>query len=168
MKNLLLSLSFLLFIAKTNAQTGNLFVVLANGTMLSYALNETQKLDFSGDQLNIHQTNGTVDSWSFSAINYYTYQQPVGIDVIKNQHVAGIELFPNPSDGLLKLKYLFTSSESLTIKIYNISGILVKEEKIKMSAQEIHTFDVSKLSNGQYICKIEGSTFKVSRTFIKN
>ena len=168
MKKLLLSLLCLLLVSLVFAQTGNLYVILTNGTSLSYPLSEIRKLDFNNNQLNLHQTDGTVFSWNFGLLDYYAYQEPVGIYELINYQEVGVALFPNPTDGILKLKYLLSASEFLDIKIYNINGVLVKEEKINMDSNTIHSMNVSKLSNGQYICKIKGAQFDLSKTFIKN
>lgn len=168
MKKLLLSLSSLLLLSVGLAQTGNLYVILTNGTSLSYPLSEIRKLDFANDQLNLHQTDGTVFSWNFTLLDYYAYQEPVGINELNNYKEVGVALFPNPTEGILKLKYLLPTSEVLDVKIYNINGVLVKEEKIKFDSNAIHNMDVSKLSHGQYICKIKGAQFDLSKTFIKN
>ena len=168
MKNYLFVLSILLLFNKTKAQTENLYVVLTSGPVLSYTLNEIRKIDFSNEQLRLHQTDGLVYSWDFGDFNYYTYQQPLGISAIKVSKEKIIELFPNPTDGFLKLKYLFPSTELLTVQIYNLSGKLLKEEQIRVSVNDIYTIDVSKINNGQYICKIQSSSFQISKSFIKN
>jgi len=77
-------------------------------------------------------------------------------------HIASnIQLFPNPSEGVITLSYSLPKSSDVTIGIYNSYGQLVKEitnERQTAGRQET-VFDAQKLALGIYFLKmsVEGN-----------
>ena len=56
----------------SNAQS--IYFNFTNGTNGQYALSDVQKIDFAGNVMQMHLTNGTLVSWNVSTITSYRYQ----------------------------------------------------------------------------------------------
>ena len=71
-------------------------------------------------------------------------------NVYKN---AILQLFPNPSRGILIINLKGLSVESVNAKIYNLSGNLIISQKIKTG--EDTAIDVIELPTGQYLISLQ-------------
>ena len=81
----------------------------------------------------------------------YKIALPTSIDnVYKN---AILQLFPNPSRGILIINLKGLSVESVNAKIYNLSGNLIISQKIKTG--EDTAIDVIELPTGQYLISLQ-------------
>ena len=128
MKNFFLTLLITLG-AATTVFADNIYFILNNGSVVSFPLNEVRRLTLGETQLDLLLTNNSVVSWNFDQINYYSYTQPVGIDAAAVKPLAHFDIFPNPVGGLLTLNYSLPAAGQYDLKVYNLNGNLVKEEK---------------------------------------
>lgn len=167
MKNFFLTLVIALSAAST-AFADNIYFILNNGSVVSFPLNEVRRLTLGETQLDLLLTNNSVVSWNFDQINYYSYTQPVGIEDAAVKPLAQFDIFPNPVGGLLTLNYSLPAAGQYDLKVYNLNGTLVKEEKHLFDTKGEHKLDLSKLTAGQYILKINGMQLNYSKSFIKN
>ncbi|MBX7201528.1 MAG: T9SS type A sorting domain-containing protein [Bacteroidia bacterium] len=71
-----------------------------------------------------------------------------------------IEIFPNPSDGQIRISTPFMNA--YTLQIFNTSGTLMKQEKIQNN-QEV---SLNELANGLYFICLRGIDHQVLRTKI--
>jgi len=103
---------------------------------------------------------------------YYTQINPwfVGLDD-KTQAAESIAIdsYPNPTSGMLSIRYKLVEKESFSIKLYNVYGKMV--ETILSGTQEAGSFTLefngSDLSDGIYYCRIEaGSVSDVTKITI--
>ena len=62
-----------------------------------------------------------------------------------------MKIYPNPASDIITLEIDKGNNTDLTLKIYNLLGILVKSEIVKQSKQQININD---LSNGIYMVEI--------------
>jgi len=77
-------------------------------------------------------------------------------------------LFPNPASEYIYLTLPRSQSEKLQIKVYDIKGEYILGKEVYLSEPGSHKLDVSALSNGLYICKVEQGNLSISKKFIKN
>lgn len=86
--------------------------------------------------------------------------EPVGISEVALFH--GLELFPNPSSGILNIRWKNTN-ETYTIQQFNLTGQLIQEKK--MVANEDQKINVGNTA-GVYLIKISSGgsskTFRIS------
>ncbi len=82
------------------------------------------------------------------------------VSVIETADVGAMQIFPNPTEGLVHFRNLDRDSK---IQIYNISGLRILE-----FAGERSTIDLSSLNNGVYIIKIKSDTNSSIRRLIIN
>lgn len=73
------------------------------------------------------------------------------------------EIYPNPAIDIITLNINNSNFEDLTIKIYNITGTLLKVEKLTQNQRQINVED---LSNGIYLIKIESNYLTGSQKLI--
>jgi len=73
-----------------------------------------------------------------------------------------IDTYPNPASGMLSIRYQLIEKETVSIKLYDLYGKLVKI--IVNGTQEAGTFtlqfDSSNLSDGIYYCRIEAGSMR--------
>lgn len=74
-------------------------------------------------------------------------------------------LYPNPSNGLLSLKFPTEVSEAVIINIYTSQGALVSQQTIHVTGQEAR-ISLPELAEGHYYLEAQSETFHVSKPFI--
>jgi hypothetical protein len=79
----------------------------------------------------------------------------------------GVNVFPNPVSDNVNIELFGNTSRSFRIEILNISGTLVRTERIAYSGQfwEILHYPVDQLSKGLYIVRITSDDGVINRTF---
>jgi len=79
----------------------------------------------------------------------------VGID--ENSDFFGVNLFPNPSDGLTQLNYYNVNSEDLQIELVDMSGRLVKQWMFANPAPGQQTLEINtlELPKGLYMINLK-------------
>lgn len=58
-----------------------------------------------------------------------------GIEGISQQEAVGVEIWPE-ADGLLRLQFSQTPAEPVTMKVYNLSGICIYQERLTVSGAD--------------------------------
>ncbi len=74
-------------------------------------------------------------------------------------------LYPNPSNGLLSLKFPAEVSEDVTINIYTSQGSLVSQRMIRVTGREVR-ISLPELAEGYYYLEVRAETFQASESFI--
>jgi hypothetical protein len=97
---------------------------------------------FVSDSINTQK-----EGWMIDDIVFRGYD--VG-GAISEQIRQSIEIFPNPSNGIIHVKYENINTNDLNFTVYNLSGQLMLKDKISNNQ-----IDISSLKNGIYIYKIE-------------
>lgn len=114
---------------------------------------DTTRYDFQGDLL---PASSSLITLNFNQNQPNCLELPVleslptGIKEIK-EHNLGLEMYPNPTNDMLTIE--FSEPLSSPIEIYSLSGQLVFSEGIKNTNKK--TFDISFLSPGLYVVKIQ-------------
>ena len=83
----------------------------------------------------------------------YSYSKPVAINC---RRTSGIELYPNPANTFIKYQFYYPVNTELTVKITDISGRLVRSEKINVKKGiNLITSSIQDLAAGVYNLKID-------------
>ena len=80
---------------------------------------------------------------------------------IKNANLTILKMYPNPTNGD---KLYFNHSEDLKINIYNVLGKLIASKKVTIDNNQI---DISSLSKGIYLVKINSGNQFITKKLIK-
>ncbi len=105
-----------------------------------------------------------IDNLSFS-------NTPIGNEVgISSKELSSINssLYPNPTNGNAEIDFSLTSSSNINIKIYDLTGRLVKtvlNEKRFSGVQKVQ-LNLEELQNGIYFYTITGDGFSETKKFI--
>ncbi len=76
-----------------------------------------------------------------------------------------VEVYPNPSNGIINLKWNGSTGDHASLKIHDIAGRLVFEEIISSNSQSI---DLSGLPKGNYVLKVQvGNTEKIEKIILR-
>jgi hypothetical protein len=147
--------------------TGNLYVIVNQKS--DYSINNSGR-SFENGTSAIEHTNNIHNSenqqWLIQKMNLAT----VGLTQ-KKLFAQGFELYPNPADNHISIRFAVNSSQRLTFKIYDIAG----NQKYSRKAEKIQTrnqlviIPISEWLPGMYYLNIsndlgENKTLK----FIKN
>jgi len=76
-----------------------------------------------------------------------------------------MNIYPNPASDMITVIIDPSINPSLTLKIYNITGSLVKTELVKENQQQIN---VSDLNNGIYMVEIKSKNVTYKKKLIIN
>ena len=91
----------------------------------------------------------------FISHEFVNLAYPVRIDEIEEAH---FNIYPNPSDGLFNLE-LMTNAGDYIIRIFNTTGSLMKEIRLKSAAPGVYPIDLSELTNGFYLINVSSGEF---------
>jgi len=75
-------------------------------------------------------------------INYYSAKE------------SEYQVYPNPSDGVLNIKTIYIPNDKTSIKVYDLKGKLVFENKIVEFHENEFALDLSNLENGIYFTEL--------------
>ncbi len=100
------------------------------------------------------------DSTNADTVRYSAQTWATNVSKVKDQ--KEIEVYPNPSNGSLTVKY--DAAQPVKIEVYNLLGKKVAEYNHQGQQS---TLDVSSLPNGVYVLHIQDQGKRVSRTFKK-
>ena len=143
---------------KTVAQTTDITAYCRAEVNCAYELmQDVKKFYFEGEYIVFELGDGTTTSLQMSAIKKMTltYNDP---DFTEVDEVTGKDgFYPNPVSDVLYFN--FNVGSEVIMQIYSATGQLVKEENLSSDG----AIDVSDLSEGLYIVKIDGKTYKFSK-----
>lgn len=149
-------LLFVLFAFISYAQTG-LNVTYYDGSIQNFNIASSGKLYFSGSNILIQQeSSSTATSLPVNIIKKITFTTYALTVQENSSNSSKLVLYPNPSSDFIVIKSS-KSGEKFNIKIYSVSGQLIKSGNY-ISGEAI---DVSTLTSGIYIVKANNSTFKL-------
>ena len=172
-----LAKSFFLFlisvgIGKTvNAQSA-IYFSYNDGSQNSYALQDVRKLDFNGNDINLHLNDGSIFTWNVNTIGYYDYNTntPLKIDdILHKANDWDVNVFPNPSDGHQTLKLKLPQATELSISIIDLSGKQVFKQQLGNLTKGEHSIplDWSNFADGSYNVVLNSNDFSVTKKLIK-
>ncbi|MBN4061676.1 T9SS type A sorting domain-containing protein [Bacteroidales bacterium AH-315-I05] len=93
--------------------------------------------------------------------------EPVtGIELAGTQENNAVVLYPNPSNGIVEIRHQPSGGghQHLGVKIYNVLGMLLVEQKITAAP---YRFDVSHLAPGSYFAEIRDDKHTEIHQFLK-
>ncbi len=99
------------------------------------------------------------------------FSAPAAVNDLQEDYNGGSKLrscYPNPASNYTKLSYYVSENSMVVIRLYSSSGQMIKEV-VNNSLQkgEYQTdIDVSKLSSGNYIYKMQAGKFKAAKILL--
>lgn len=112
--------------------------------------------------------NGSQSSASSQVFKVYLVNKPVYIKSNSNNNNLELKMYPNPTNGILNIKYSIEKTDNVRISIYDIKGSLIDKIYIKnqLAGEHIYKKDVSKYNKTTYLISIESNSQKNSQKII--
>lgn len=145
------------------ASTGESYKWFFNGTEISSATEQTFVPDVVGDYKVEVTFSETCKSLSVPVT--------VSVTSVKGQSkYSSVSLYPNPANNEVYVEgYSGFSSDVSECRIYNSSGILMKESKLEMAGGNYKgRINVSDLQTGLYMLEILTEAGSINKKFVKN
>jgi hypothetical protein len=106
--------------------------------------------------------NGRVD------MGAYEYQGSVGLPEVRSQKSeVGINIYPNPANGVLSIEYRVSGKANVNISIYDLLGNKVDELDVSQAQHDKILYDAGKLRSGVYFMKVTTNEGGGTTKFIK-
>lgn len=119
-----------------------------------YKLDDLKSMTFEGNNLKVNKKTDDADTYSFSEIVSISFDTTTGVEGLK---VAGGKLTVSVKPGSDRIEIGgYDSNENYTVAIYSLSG----EKVYGINNWRGETVDVSSLSNGVYVFKINNTAIK--------
>ncbi|SEL23830.1 endoglucanase [Aquimarina amphilecti] len=116
-----------------------------------------------------YSTNEITINWNaplvyaMHALNFYQKETATLSVYDQEQKISSVKVFPNPSSNILNIKFPTTNTSS-NIEIYSLQGKKVFSKELK---SEQSNLDISNLSAGLYLIKINSNTDSYTTKIIK-
>lgn len=149
---------------KANAQSP-VFVLSSIGSM-GASTSTVSSINFKSNASCIDVQSGLVVLKGERNVGEFTYN----CEVTMKFNSLGIKLFPNPVNGSTKLKLSNVPplTETFNLSIWNTEGAIIKTSKeTGYNLFQGLTMDLSGLTPGSYVLKIESASFVDAIKFIK-
>jgi PKD repeat protein len=79
-----------------------------------------------------------------------------------------VNVYPNPSNGLVNISYNFATPETMNVKVYNATGSLVAEINSIHGQNGVQSIDLSAQANGLYHVSMTVAGKQINRTISLN
>lgn len=145
---------FLCFLVKANGQN-NLIINLSNNTIKGIALNNIDKITFSAGNMVLNKVDVSFESILLTDVRKITFGTLSGTNSVLFDDKS-VSVFPNPASNFITIKNPF--SIYLDFSIFSLDGRQLIQKTI---TSETETTDISYLSNGIYLLKMNGFTTKL-------
>jgi hypothetical protein len=129
------------------------------------ALNTPNEMDASGNPL--PDTLMGTNTAAFAFDDLWFYSNPVfaankELRMASNNMDHLIQIYPNPANNHIYI----TGAQITEVRIYNILGMLVKEQQFSNSFTE-YNIDIQNLTNGIYTVQIKTASSYITKKFVK-
>lgn len=153
-KKTIFSLLFLSGIILCSAQVNVEVQLISSGTQ-SFSVSETGKIYFDNGFLMVDDGDNIPFSFPLSDIRKILFSGATSVETIESDH---IRIYPNPATSFLRISSDLNSDSRY--QIFSIDGRLLMSGACKQE----ETINISRLPKGLYLIKVDGKTFKISKS----
>lgn len=150
----------------SSATAQNLYVKEQNGTQNSYTLSNIEKITFTNSEMQIEKNGNNADNYVLSDLRYISFED-LHTEINNTNNTTALSVFPNPANKQLTLVLPPNVKLQGTIEIYTLQGKKVYTEKISQNSNK-YVLDISFLTKGFYLIKIQNNNSVNTIKFIKN
>lgn len=88
-------------------------------------------------------------------------------DTVFSVDITDVKVYPNPSNGILNLEFLYPETDEIRVDIYNVCGSLIYPiQFIKGEKQIVQRLNLSGLAKGIYFVRIKSAMYTKQIKFI--
>lgn len=140
-----------------------------NGVLIDIIGEENNSSDHIQDvtyrrnsNISVPNSTFTLSEWEVLSITFDGIGSHTSTLSTKNVAFESFKMFPNPVNGN---RVYFSVTEDATIQIYNVLGKLIQSTEVTKSKNNI---DISNLSKGVYLLKVNSGKQFITKKLIKN
>ena len=133
----------------------NVEVQLINSSSQTFSVSEAGKIYFDNGYLMVDDGNDTPFSFPLSDIKKVLFSGGTSVETIESDH---IRIYPNPATTFLRISR--DRNNDSHYQIFSIDGRLLMSGVCRQE----ETINVSRLPKGLYLIKVDGKTFKISKS----
>jgi len=113
-------------------------------------------------------TSTWLSGWTaLDAYGYLTDDEKVSTYAMSELNKSNINIYPNPSNGLILMKFTNWTKEPINFQIYDIYGTLINEiEKVFLKGENEIAWDTKILVPGAYILRVSSPIYVQSQRLI--
>ncbi len=151
-------------------------ISIYEGFQSEWVLEEFNLTNYIGENVSfkfILKSNDSIneDGFYFDELSLKVISQAVLIEEfssVEDKDLA-LEVFPNPANELLNIRFRISGDQSVNLKICNLHSqeLMIMVDEVLPEGEHIIPFDVSSLKSGIYICSIKTSEGKQTKKIIK-
>ena len=102
---------------------------------------------------------------TFTSTDVKPFSINAGVGISTNELEQSLNVYPNPSTGLVNLEYSLDQGATVKVLISDVVGKVVMERTIRpASGFQRETLDLNDLSNGIYVLKVDAGNHQATRT----
>lgn len=146
---------FCFFVANLYSQDTNLILKFKDGTTSQAKIQTIKNLTFPNGKTMLLLRNGTGTLFSNSEIQRLYFETTID-DVPLVNEAANMLVYPNPTTGIVSFRGF--DGESLAVRFYNLSGMLVFSASI---SSLVHSVNIDFLPKGIYLVNVNGQQSKL-------
>ena len=170
MKTKNLWLLALTLLSAIGLQAQNLVVTLTNSNTETFAVADVQSIKFGTETMILNELDGTVNTWDIDDIENYAFDGVANIHESTTVTSDEVNVYPNPSSGLVHINYTSNLSGKITITVYDVNGRVI-EELFNGVNQETTLVSWSAKANnmvqaGKYMVKITTPSKTITKPII--
>lgn len=148
-----------------------LYLHAKDGTKTSFSVDDIRKLTFPTRTITIYQNDGSAPLFfPFAELRQARFTEFVsGNNSLDMSESNNLTLFPNPVNNELTLSLTSSVGTSVEIRIVDVQGktVSIRKERILPGNNQI-IMQLSELSQGLYICRVNNGSSIETRKFLKN
>lgn len=166
-KKIILSLilSFTLGLIELKAQNA-MYINEKSGIKTTIELSSIRKLTFPTGKIEVLKMNGDISNYTLSEIQYLNFTAfTTSVTSIANNKIL---VYPNPTSDWIHISYKTGTAEKVIVAIVDIQGkILLQQYSNNQDGTGLTSINVSQLTKGLYICRVQDGTNLQTFKFLK-
>lgn len=144
-----------------------------NNNSLDYIVQNWQWFNCSNlglvDSIQFFMYSSDTGMWGMNTPGFFSFDDfttSMSVGVKELNSITNIQLFPNPANDLVNIKFENASGLKRNLKLYNSLGAIIKEENL-VPTNEPFQLDLTGLESGLYLLEINSDNNKQSFKLVK-
>lgn len=109
--------------------------------------------------------NTVVEGGQFDSEDVKLFKTDAAIGISENALERSLNIYPNPTTGLVNLEYNLELGTSLNVEVTDVVGKVVMDRSLRSaSGVQRQTLDLGSLTNGMYLIKVDAGNYQATRT----
>jgi len=133
----------------------SIYVEKTDGTLTHVPLTQVKKITFSEGNMLLHKTDASILTWATVDVQKYYYALSTNIESLEIQKSNNVLIYPNPSNGNLKISYQVNQKGKVDVSILSMDGKVIKSVLSEQKEKgDYHLNLTENLESGSYFVKI--------------